>query len=82
MKKLVMIKWYNYKETVCSVMIDESPDLLITVGFLHKEDNRCVTISNSMICNREGGYRSEIIPKSYIIDMQELNIGNTFNNEL
>ena len=22
MKKLVMIKWYNYKETVCSVMID------------------------------------------------------------
>ena len=70
MKKLVMIKWYNYKETVCSVMIDESPDLLITVGFLHKEDNRCVTISNSMI------------PKSYIIDMQELNIGNTFNNEL
>ena len=77
-----MINWYNYKETFCILIIDESQDFLKTVGFLHKEDNRCVTISNSMICNREGGYRSEIIPKSYIIDMQELNIGNTFNNEL
>lgn len=82
MKKLVMIKWYNYRETIYNVMTDESPDLLITIGFLHKENDGCVIISNSMICNKESGYKNnEVIPKSYIVDMQELNIENPFNNE-